>query len=624
METDRGRSKMSVIDDIKQRLDIVEVTSDYVPDLKKVGRNFKALCPFHPETVGSFYIFPERQSWHCFGACGTGGDIFSFVMRKEGVDFGEALRILAQKAGVSLETKKDSQREEATDRLKRINEAAAEYYHHVLLHSSQAQEARNYLAKRGVSQEMIEEFYLGFSPDSWDALHGEFIKRGYREKDLISAGLLVEKDSGGTYDRFRNRLMFPIRDISGRVLSFGGRALDDSLPKYLNSPQTAIFDKSGTLYGIDQAKGAIRKQDLAVLVEGYTDVLAAHQYGFNNVVASLGTALTEKHITIIKKLTKSLTLALDADAAGEMATLRGIEIASRTFDQKVVPLPTSQGLVKYENLLDAEIKVMVLPAGKDPDDIIKGNPEDWLRLLEGASPVIDYTFHMVISKTDLTSSVDKSQAVDQLLPLIHEIKHPVRQAHYLQKLSRLVAVDEHTLASALNQMRPSRTKRKDRLGPSSTLVPSLSPGDPLAEYCLSLLLRSPRLQNYAQEISTDYFENSESRVLFLIWNENHNLDSMRQRLDSSLQDYLDMLLVKSLPPMTEEEECKAIADCTHRLKMRWLRELKTKEKVLISDAQAEGIDSELEDLQQSGIILNNQLKNIFLSGRDIKNKGREE
>ena len=222
----------------------------------------------------------------------------------------------------------------------------------------------------------MSQFQLGCSPDSWDSLRQEMLKIGYRESELIAAGLVIEKErGGGTYDRFRNRLMFPIRDMTGRVLGFGARALDESLPKYLNSPQTLVFDKSNVLYGIDHAKSTIRKQNLAVIVEGYMDVIVAHQYNFSNVVASLGTALTEKQVRLIKKLTKSLALALDADAAGEMATLRGIEVASHTFDQKVVPFPTSAGLVKYEDVLDAEISVMVLPAGKDPDDIIKENPK---------------------------------------------------------------------------------------------------------------------------------------------------------------------------------------------------------------------------------------------------------
>ncbi len=602
---------MGIIDEVKQRVDIVEVVSDYFP-LQKAGRNFKALCPFHPEKVPSFYVFPERQSWHCFGACGTGGDVFSFLMRKEGVDFGEALRILAQRAGVPLTSKQPDERQREIEKLKEINEAAAEYYHYLLLHSLAGERTRNYLAQRGVSSKTIEDFQLGFSLDSWEALREQLTRRGYQEDELVAAGLLVEKEQGKTYDCFRNRLMFPIRDIAGRVLGFGARTLDDSLPKYLNSPQTAIFDKSGTLYGIDRAKSAIRKQNLAVVVEGYMDVIIAHQYGFSNVVASLGTALTEKQVGIIKKLTRNLTLALDADTAGEIATLRGIEIAKSTFDQKVVPLPNSEGLVKYENILDAEIRVMVLPPGKDPDDIIKESPKEWGRLLEEASPVVDYTFDFIASKLDLSRLKDKSLAADQLLPLIAEIKHPVRQAHYLQKLARLVAVDEHTLASALKRIRLSKRKWGGDVSQPSSLVPSLSPSDPLAEYCLSLLARYPELRSYATELSADYFGHSEHRELFLAWCNTSDLDAMRRELDLILQDYLDALLAKPLPSMSEEERERALVDCIHRLKEQWLRELKAKEEILFSGVEAEGNTIELEELQRLGVELNTQLREIFL------------
>jgi len=614
---------MGIIDEIKQRIDIVEVISQYVPDLKKAGQNFKALCPFHPEKTPSFYVFPERQGWHCFGACGTGGDVFSFVMKREGVEFAEALRILAEKAGISLIQRQGTKSQNAADRLMEINEAAAEYYHHLILHSPQAKEAQNYLARRGISDKTIREFKLGSSPDSWEALHVELGKRGYREDEMVSAGLLVEKEGGRAYDRFRNRLMIPIRDISGRTLGFGARALDDSLPKYLNSPQTVIFDKSNTLYGIDRAKSAIRKQNLAVLVEGYTDVIAAHQFGFENVIASLGTALTEKQVGIIKKLTKNFILALDADTAGEMATLRGIEVASHTFDQKVVPLPTSRGLIRYENLLDAEIKIMVLPAGKDPDDIIKENPANWNLLLEGALPVVDYTFNLIVSKLDLTQMKDRSSAADQLLPVINNIKDPVRQAHYLQKLARLVEVDESTLASALRRLRrPTKSRVQSELAQPSTLVPTLSSNDPLAEYCLSLLIRYPTLRDYNTDISVDFFKHSENRELFLAWHETPDLDSMRQRLDTTLQEHLDALLAKSLPPLNETEQEHALHECVYRLRERWIKDLKAKEGWLISDIQSDGSAAELEELQQSGIKLNTQLREIFVQGKEGKNKGR--
>jgi DNA primase len=608
---------MGVIDEIKQRVDIVDIVSNYVPGLKKAGRNFKALCPFHPERVPSFYVFPERQSWHCFGACGTGGDIFSFVMRKEGVDFGEALRILAQKAGVSLTTKQDEESKGEAERLKRMNEAAAEYYHYLLLRPSAGEGARGYLAQRGISDKTIEEFQLGFSLDSWEALREQLLKKGYQEDELVAAGLLVEKEQGGTYDRFRNRLMFPIRDISGRVCGFGARALDDSLPKYLNSPQTLIFDKSSSLYGIDRAKSAIRKQNLAVVVEGYMDVLIAHQYGFENVVASLGTALTERQVGIIKKLTKSLTLALDADAAGEIATLRGQEVIAQTFGQPVsVPGWTD---VKYENLYNAEWKVAFLPQGKDPDEIIKESAEEWQQLIEKATPVIDYVFDTVASKLDLTELKDRSSAVDQLLPVIKEIKDPVHQAHYLQKLARLVAIDEQNLASALSRLkRPARLKgevdktlRGETVHPS-TLIPLLSSKDPLAEYCLSLLVHYPQLRSRATELSADFFPHSENCQIFLAWRSATDLDSMRQELDATLEEHLDALLSKALPPLNEEEQEHALRECIYRLQERWLRDLKTKEEWLISDVQSEGNAAELEEIQQLALKLNTQLREVFL------------
>ena len=598
---------MGVIDEIKQRVDIVEVVSDYLP-LQKAGRNFKALCPFHTEKVPSFYVFPERQSWHCFGACGSGGDVFSFVMKKEGVDFGEALKKLAQRAGVSLAQPKEV--DKGVERLVEINEAATEYYHHLLLRSPVAEMARIYLDGRGVFPKTIQDFQLGFSLDSWEALRGHLMGKGYQEEELIAAGLLVEKEQGGSYDRFRNRLMFPIRDIRGRVLGFGARALDDSLPKYINSPQTKIFDKSGILYGIDRAKDSIRRQNRAIIVEGYMDVIIAHQYGFDNVVASMGTALTEKQVSILKPLTQNLSLALDADAAGEVATLRGIEVATHALDYKVMPVPTSRGLIRYENVLNAEISIITLTQGKDPDEIIKENPEDWRHLVEKASPVIEYTVELVISKLDLTKLRDKSFALDQLLPVIDEVKDPIRQAHYVQKLARLIGVDEQAITSALGRMRRAGLKRGEKQPPSSS-IPSLSSGDPVEEYCLSLLLHYPELRNRAGELSADYFERSENRELFLAWLNSPALDSMREKLDIILQRHLEELLAKDFPPLREGEPERALADCLYRLRERRLMGLKAKEELLMAEAESAADAAQLEELKQSALKLNVQLKEIF-------------
>ncbi|GAH91630.1 unnamed protein product [marine sediment metagenome] len=361
---------MSVISEVKQKMDIVEVISDYVP-LQKAGRNFKALCPFHSEKHPSFFVFPEQQTWHCFGACGTGGDVFSFVMKKEGIDFGQALRLLAQRAGITLSSPEISKSAEdkKRERLFQINEAAAEYYRHLLFNTKAGEPARAYLSKRKITPETMEKFRLGFSPDSWEALKKFLMSKGYEERELFEAGLIIEKEGGGNYDRFRNRLMFPICDIQGRVTGFGARVLDESLPKYINSPQTPIFDKSGNLYGIDQAKLAARQKNLVIIVEGYMDVLRAHQHGWQNVVASMGTSVTEKQVAIVKRSSKNIALSLDADAAGEEATLRSAEVLIDSLEKKVTPIPTWSGLVKYENILNAEIKVIPLPQGKDPDKV---------------------------------------------------------------------------------------------------------------------------------------------------------------------------------------------------------------------------------------------------------------
>jgi len=405
---------MSVIHEVKQKIDIVEVIGEYV-SLTKAGRTFRALCPFHSEKHPSFFVYPEQQSWHCFGACNTGGDIFSFIMKKQGIDFGDALRFLAQKTGVTISSKFEPEAEER-ERLYQANQAAAQYFHNLLLNSPAAEKARSYVASRGFSSKTITDFQLGFSLPSFEALKKYLLDRGYTESELQDAGLIVEGEGGRTHDRFRNKLMFPIHDARGRITGFGARVLDDSLPKYINSPQTPIFDKSSSLYGINLAQTAIRQQTLAVIVEGYMDVITAHQNGFTNVVASMGTSVTEKQVSILKRLTQNMALALDADAAGEEASLR---------------------CVGYENILNTEVKVIILPKDKDPDDVIKQDVEIWQHLLEEALPVIDYTFNMVTSKLDLTTAKGKSSAVDELLPIIAEIKNNTRRDHYLTKLSGL-------------------------------------------------------------------------------------------------------------------------------------------------------------------------------------------
>jgi DNA primase len=605
---------MSAIDDVKQRLDIVQIVSEYVK-LQKSGRNYKSVCPFHSEKNPSFFVFPERQSWHCFGACGTGGDIFSFIMKKEGVDFGQALRLLANKAGVTLVAQATPQRQaqnKEREKLFEINEAAAEYYHYVLMNTSVAETARNYVTRRGLSPETIKNFQLGFAPEGWDTLKQYLKGKDYKESELSAAGLLVERDEKNNYDRFRNRLMFPIRNIQGNVLGFGGRALDDSLPKYLNSPQTPVFDKSSSLYGIDHAKTAIRQKDQAVIVEGYIDVLAAHQHGYNNVVASMGTAMTDKQLAILKGLTRNLILALDADAAGEEAVSRSGEMVD-----KMLPVPPEfYGWVKYEDAQNAEVKILILPPGKDPDEVIMGDASQWQKLITDAKPMVDFIFETQVAKSDLASARDKSTTVEKLLPLLFEMKDPLRQAHYLDRLARLLKIDEHVLSDALRKFKTLRKRRETAGVKSKPVTTTIISSSPLEQYCLALLLQYPDLKPESIELSPDYFENTENRELYTKWQQSNDLVSFRDSLDSALQEHLDNLMARAFRSIITENDSvrrETISDCVMRLYEKRLRALETQKQELLSiEAEIGGTAAQLAKLEEQGLEITKQLQEVFI------------
>jgi len=605
---------MTVIDDVKEKLDIVQVVSSYI-NLQKAGRNFKASCPFHTEKQPSFYVFPERQSWHCFGACSTGGDIFSFVMKKENVDFAEALRILAEKAGVPLVPKGVKQETEGRERerIHQLNEAVAQYYHHLLLTTPAAAAARAYIEKRGLTADTVKSFQIGYSPDGWEVLKLYLMEKGYTEKELLAAGLLVARETGGSYDRFRNRLMFPIRDFQGRVTGLGARALDDSLPKYINSPQTAVFDKSSTLYGIDRAKAAIREKNLAVIVEGYMDVIMAHQYGEANVVASMGIALTDRQISILKRLTRNLALALDADAAGEEATLR-VAAAGGAMATDVTPVPTWSGMVRYENSLDAEVRVVVLPSGRDPDEVIMEDKGRWQELVAKAPPILDYAIEAVTARTDLSKAREKSAAADRLLPIISDVKEPVRQAHYMQKLARVLQTDEKALWGALKRLQPVRRGPLDRVAGTAPAASLLS-HDPIEEYCLALLVHYPDLKPFTEELLPGYFESSENRELYLRLKDAAGATEVREGLDAYLSEYYDELAGKPLPALLGEKESErrqSLNSCVLRLREKWLRGLERKRReLLVQEAETGGHKAALAKHEEQGIETGTQIKGVY-------------
>ncbi|MDI6814533.1 MAG: DNA primase [Dehalococcoidales bacterium] len=595
---------MSVIDEVKQRIDIVEVISQYVT-LTKAGRTFRALCPFHSEKHPSFFVYPEQQSWHCFGACNTGGDVFSFIMKKQGIDFGDALRLLAQTAGVTIPSRFEPA--EGKERLYQANQAAAQYFHNLLLNSSAGEKARSYLASRGLLPETIRDFQLGFSLNSWDALKQYLMERGYTEGELLTAGLIIEAEAGKTHDRFRNRLMFPIKDTRGRTTGFGARVLDDSLPKYLNSPQTPLFDKSSSLYGINLATDAIRQQNMVVIVEGYMDAITAHQNGFNNVVASMGTSVTEKQVSVVKRLTKNMVLALDADVAGDEASLRG---------------------VGYENILDAEVKVIILPRGKDPDDVIKQDAKIWQNLVEKALPVIDYAFNTVTAKLDLTTARGQSSAVERLGGIINEMKDVIRQGYYLDRLARLVGKPPHVIEAVLKRMRPDHKAREPKTEAiAHALRPLLS--SPVEEYCLALLLQHPELKDSCRGLPPEYFKNSQNREIFITWQQANDLALLKEELDTAIHEYLDYLITRSLPPTSQTERKYIFTDCILRLREEFLRSLETKrEAALALEAELGGTAAELAKLQEQGTKVSVQLREVFTQKsreqRRIRNELRKQ
>jgi DNA primase len=595
---------MSVIDEIKQRLDIVEVISSYVA-LKKAGRNYKGICPFHAEKTPSFVVFPDTQSWHCFGACGTGGDVFTFVMRQENLDFSGALQLLAQRAGVSLKprTEADLAEDKLKKRLHEINETAAQYFHNLLSNSIEGERARSYLTQREVNRETISRFQLGYALDDWQALGDYLQERGYQREDLLAAGLIIEREDGsGHYDRFRGRLIVPIRDERGGVVGFGARALDDSTPKYINSPQTPVFDKSTILFGLDLAKGAIRREGLAIIVEGYVDVLMAHQHEIANVVASMGTALTEAQLRLLKRFSQRFALALDADAAGHQATLRSMALAQETLADRVVPVPTPRGLIKYESHLDIDIRIITLPPGQDPDKVIRESPALWAELIENALPIVEYYFQVITSELDLDSPKGKAEAVRRLMPVIQEIGNAVERTHYIQKLARLVRMDERTLlqqAGAKGKRAKRREEKKEALPAREEFAFGLE------EYCLYTLLRRPRLAHSLDEalrdvgtdrLNADDFTQADNRAIFvylcesLSLEEGLNVDGFREELDPTLHPRLDLLLEgpRGTPPLDDDKAEKALIEGALRLRQRKLQRLVEELRFLQADSDEPG------------------------------------
>ncbi len=537
---------MQISDKIKSKLDIVDVVREYIPSLKAVGVNFTALSPFKREKTPSFVVSPEKQIWHCFSS-GKGGDLISFVMEMEGVSFVEALRILAPKAGVTLR-RENKEYASRRNRLLDIMDIAVNYYHKALMTSPAAQPARNYLQKRELSEETLIDWQIGYSPESWNDIIDLLKKRGFTDNEIFLAGISTRKDHSSSrfYNRFRGRIMFPINDFSGNPVAFSARVSPEKeatevMGKYINSPQTMIYDKSSILFGLDKAKQAIREQKLAIVAEGQMDVITAHQNGFKNVVASSGTALTVDHLKLIKRYTNNIALSFDMDDAGQMAAERGIKEAMAQ---------------------EMNIKVIVIPEGEDPDDFIKRDPQGFKECISQAKHVMDYYFDKTFSKIDVTGVEGRREAAAKILPIISRLANGIEYDFWLKKLAEKIDVDEQTLRDTLAKSKQPKRPVSDReqvaVQQGTTL--ELSREEKLSQALLALAIRFPEFLPYiVDNVIIDHIFGRDNKIfyknLIIYYNNKSNNNSLDQGsvLSIEYQDLKDFIVGQETGGESEQE-----------------------------------------------------------------------
>jgi DNA primase len=569
---------MTAVDEIKARLDIVDIVSETVK-LRRSGRSYTGFCPFHPNTkTPAFAVFPESGTWRCFGQCNEGGDIFKFMMKREGWDFAETLRRLAERAGVTLETFTPERQaaEDEYERLRELLEEAVNYYQFQLLKTPAGQPALEFLGRRGVKPETIQTFGLGYSPSGYDGMVNHFSAKGYSTDDLLAVGLVVPRESGGVYDKYRNRVMFPIRDAAGKMAGFGARILDpDDIPKFLNSPQTVLFDKSHLLYGLNFARKPIRTQDQVVIVEGYLDAIILHQAGFDNTVSPMGTALNEDQFRLLKKFTRRIVLALDADAAGEKATLRGLDLARSALDHETELTFDAHGLLRHEARLQADVRVTTIPDGMDPDEVVLRDPEEWRAILAAARPIVVHVMETLAKSQNIEDAKVKTAVAAQVLPLIEDVPSPIERDAYRQQLARLLKVDERSLlgsqrvhekprrrAQRIDEPVQQRNPRQESFGTDKRI-------SNLEAHCLSLLLQQTHryyeleraLKMFGlDKLSLNDFDSSDHQIIVdallkgLSQDEHETLHFVQQNVPDSLTERLTQLCAPGMISGNNEEK----------------------------------------------------------------------
>jgi len=560
---------MNELEEIKNRLDIVDIISEYIK-LEKAGANYRAQCPFHSEKTASLMVSPVKQIWHCFG-CSKGGDVFEFIKEIEGIDFGDALKILAKKAGVELKKESRLNIQEKTERQKLsvILEQASKFFEHYLHNSSKGKKAKEYLINRGFTEELIKEWNIGYAPDSFDALYKFLESRGYNKTYIDKAGLAFLKTNGGLCDRFRSRIMFPFFNLNSEIIGFTGRIFekDEDLAKYLNTPSTILYDKSRALFGIDKAKLEIKKQDKCILVEGNVDCIMAHHAGTKNTVAVSGTALTDFHLKIIKRYTSNLTFAFDMDSAGAKATARAIDLARE---------------------MGFNVSILDLDKEKDPADVIlKQGVEIWKEIVQNAHKIMDFYFKKALLGRDINNVDDKKKITEELLPQIKKINNSIEQAYFIQKLAEDLEVREEDVRMEFSKVRLDRKEKeeekevkkiysqKEKLEKKFLKLYLINKIDLKDDLCLFSSKYKEILQKLSESDNNSLEELIEDKKLLseIILGGEHEEDLLKENQVSILEEIENCLL--NLRRLSNEEKKKNLS-----LKMKNEKDPKEVEKLI--------------------------------------------
>jgi DNA primase len=543
---------MDAVEEIKRRLEIAEYIGRSVK-LTRSGRSFRGLCPFHTEKTPSFFVFPDRGSWRCFGQCGEGGDLFTFVQKQHNIDFRAALHELARDANVQLVAVSPEKRSRE-ERLGSLVEAAAAFYQRLLLEDGGAPALTYLLETRGLTDATIESFRLGWAPDDWRQLRDYLAARGFSVGDMVDAGLLVAEGEGEPYDRFRGRIIVPIADERGAVVGLGGRILGEGQPKYLNSPQTDIFDKGRTLYGLDRARDSIRAAGEVVVVEGYMDVVGPWQAGIRNVVATMGTSLTEAHAQVLRRYANRVVLAMDPDSAGVAAAERGGSVVLRiaTPEQAAAAAGTADR-IRTGAMLD--LRVAELPAGLDPDDLAKSGAERWNDVVGAAVPFPDFLVARIVGPRRQLSVAEQRELEDRIRPILRSVPSPTQRAEYVEKVARRLG-DTH-LEHAWQRLNPrARPPSRQQVAPRRIVSQE--------EYLLAIILRYPSLRFSVRNLPPDLFSDSLDREVFMRWASGET-PAPETLQDDALRSRVEEIEALRLPVFAQDGARKAAREKIHAI-----------------------------------------------------------